>query len=307
MRKAIILFSGGLDSVLCAKILRKQKIKLLGISFKSYFFNDKQARKSAKAIKLPLEIIDISKQQLGITKNPIYGYGKNMNPCVDCRILMFNRAKRFMKEKNFDFIATGEVLGQRPMSQNKQTMELIETASGLKGYILRPLSAKLLDPCIPETMKWVDREQMLDIRGRTRKPQIRLAKKYKLKDYVSPSGGCLLTDPEFSRRLRALIDVLPSCAGSDIELLKTGRHIWAGKSKIVIGRNQNENNEIKKLSLTKDILIEMEHYPGPLCLIRNYGKTKITNVIINKAEELTKFYALKARNKKDVRFIISRQ
>ena len=307
MKKAIILFSGGLDSILAVKILQEQNIKLLGIFFKSYFFNSeqmKQAKNISKSMKLPLKVIDFSKQQLRITRNPKYGYGKNMNPCIDCRILMLSKAKKTMKEKKFDFIVTGEVLGQRPMSQNKQTMELIEKESGLRGYILRPLSTKLLKPCIAEEAGRIDREKMFDIRGRSRKRQIELAKKYKIKRYPNPAGGCLLTDPEFSKRLEKLFNVCPKCQNSDIELLKIGRHIWEGKVKIIIGRNQDENKKIKKLALRADILIEMKNYTGPLTLIRNYGKLKISKAIIEKSKKLTQFYSTKSRNKKNVEFVI---
>jgi tRNA U34 2-thiouridine synthase MnmA/TrmU len=307
MRKAIILFSGGLDSILAVKILQKQKVKLLGIFFKSYFFNSeqiKQAKLVAKSMKLPLKIIDFSKKQIKIIRNPKYGYGKNINPCIDCRILMFKQAKKIMKEKNFDFIVTGEVLGQRPMSQNKQTMELIEKQAKLKGHILRPLCAKLLEPSIAEKMKWVAREKMFDIRGRSRKKQIELAKKYRIKKYPNPSGGCLLTDPEFSKRLEKLFKVCAKCQNSDIELLKIGRHLWEGNVKIIIGRNEEENKQIKKLAMRADILIEMKNYTGPLTLIRNYNysKKKISKAVIEKAKELTQFYSFKARDKKNAEF-----
>lgn len=307
IRKAIILFSGGLDSILAVKILQEQKVKLLGIFFKSYFFNStqiEQAKNVAKSMKLPLKIIDFSKEQLKIVKNPKYGYGKNMNPCIDCRVLMLKQAKKIMKEKKFDFIVTGEVLGQRPMSQNKQTMELIERESGLKGHILRPLCAKLLKPRIAETMEWVAREKMFDIRGRSRKKQIEMARKYKIKKYPSPAGGCLLTDPEFSKRLEELFNLCPKCKDSDIELLKIGRHFYENKTKIIVGRNQEENKQIEKLKLQGDILIEMKNYTGPLTLIRNYNKKKISKEIIEKAKKLTQFYSFKARNKKNVEFVI---
>jgi tRNA U34 2-thiouridine synthase MnmA/TrmU len=307
IRKAIILFSGGLDSILAVKILQEQKVKLLGIFFKSYFFNStqiEQAKNVAKSMKLPLKIIDFSKEQLKIVKNPKYGYGKNMNPCIDCRVLMLKQAKKIMKEKKFDFIVTGEVLGQRPMSQNKQTMELIERESGLKGHILRPLCAKLLKPSIAETMEWVAREKMFDIRGRSRKKQIEMARKYKIKKYPSPAGGCLLTDPEFSKRLEELFNLCNKCKDSDIELLKIGRHFYENKTKIIVGRNQEENKQIEKLKLQGDILIEMKNYTGPLTLIRDYNKKKISKEIIEKAKKLTQFYSFKARNKKNVEFVI---
>jgi len=300
--KALVLFSGGLDSILAAKILMEQEIKLKGITFKSYFFNAEQAKKAAKQIKLPLKIIDFSKEHLKTVKNPRHGYGKAMNPCIDCHILMLRTAKRIMKKEKFDFIITGDVLGERPMSQNKQALELIEKGSSLTGYLLRPISAKLLKPTIPEKLGWVNREKLLDISGRSRKRQIALAKKYKIRKYPSPAGGCLLTDLEFAKRLRELLKVYPKCNGNDIELLRLGRHFLKDEAKIVIGRNEEENKKIKKLKKSSDILIEMKNYPGPLTFIRSYGRGEIPQKIVEKAQKLTQYYSTKARHKKDVEF-----
>ena len=316
--KAIILFSGGLDSILAAKILQEQGIELLGITFKSYFFNGDQAKKAAKEIGLPLEALDFSKEHLKMVKNPKYGYGKAMNPCIDCHILMLKIAKKMMKKQGgMRFVVTGDVLGERPMSQNKKALELIEKESGLKGYLLRPLSAKLLEPTIPEKLDWVDREKLSDIRGRSRKKQLALAKKYKIKEYPTPAGGCLLTDLEFGKRLKELLEICPKCGGNDIELLKLGRHFWESNVKIIVGRNEEENKKIEKIACPpqffakqkfgRDILIEMKNYPGPLTLIRNYNKTrfaKIKNSAIEKAKELTQHYSTRSRFKKDIKFDI---
>ena len=299
--KALILFSGGLDSILAAKILEEQGIKLLGLTFKSYFFNEKEAKESARKIKLPLKVIDFSKEHLQIVKNPKYGYGKAMNPCLDCHILMLKIAKRLMNKEGFHFVATGEVLGERPMSQNKEALKLIEKRSLLKGYLLRPLSAKLLEPTIPEMSGLVNREKLLDISGRSRRRQIALARKYKVKEYPTPAGGCLLTDPQFGKRLKELLKICPKC--SDVELLKYGRHFWEDKTKIVVGRNQQENKDIKKLFQEGDVLLEMKNYAGPLTLVRNYGKSRIKKPVIEKAKKLTQWYSTKARGKKDVEFI----
>jgi len=196
------------------------------------------------------------------------------------------------------FIATGEVLGERPMSQNKNSLKKIEKESSLKGYLLRPLSAKLLDITIPEKNGIVKREKLLDISGRSRKRQIALAKKFNLKRYPSPSGGCLLTDPEFSKKLKKLSNVFPGYKENDIELLKVGRHFWKSKLKIVIGRNEEENKRIKKIARKGDILVEIKNYPGPLTLIRPYGKGKC----VEYAEKLTKRYSAKSKGKKDIKF-----
>jgi len=320
--KALVLFSGGLDSILTAKILMEQEIKVFPIFFKSYFFGPEIAQKSAKEIELKLKVFDISREQLEIVKKPKFGYGQSMNPCLDCHILMLKKAKELMKGNSHgririsrakrglrflhaDFVATGEVLGERPMSQNKRALELVEKESSLSGYLLRPLSAKLLKPTISEEKGLVNREKLLDIKGRSRKGQIELAKRFKISFYPTPAGGCLLTDLEFGKKLKELFEKYPKCQGGDIELLKIGRHFWEGKIKIIVGRSRQENLKMKKLAKKGDILIEMENYPGPTTLIRNYyKKKKISEKILEKAKSLTKFYSTKTRDKKDVRFKI---
>jgi len=324
--RALTLFSSGLDSILTAKILMEQKIKVTALTFKSYFFNERQAKKAARELKIPLKVIDFSKEHLKMVKNPKYGYGKNMNPCIDCHILMLKKAKEIMIKQKFDFIATGEVLGERPMSQNKKVLELIEKESSLTDCLLRPLSAKLLKKTIPEKLGQVDRGKLLAISGRSRKKQLELAKKFKLRDFPTPAGGCLLTDPEFSKRLKKLFEIFPQCQENDIELLKLGRHFWPLDRlgvKIVVGRNEEENKKIKELVYppkfcgTKlrrarkgDILIEMENYTGPLTLVRNYGKPPLPKLwcggkkFLEIAKKLTQYYSTKARDKKDIKFKI---
>jgi tRNA U34 2-thiouridine synthase MnmA/TrmU len=305
--KAILLFSGGLDSMLAAKILLEQGIKVLPVFFKSYFFGPTIAKKSAKVLGLRLRIISFSREHLKIVKRPKFGYGASMNPCLDCHILMLKKAKEMMKKEKFDFVATGEVLGERPMSQNRRALDLVEKESSLKNYLLRPLSAKLLEPTALEKEGLIKRESLFDIRGRSRKRQIELAKKFGLKWYPSPAGGCLLTDFEFGKKLKELLEKYPKFGGNDVEILKLGRHFWFGKVKIVVGRNENENLKIKKLAKKGDVLIEMKNYPGPTTLIRNYGEGKIEKNVLEKAKSLTKFYSTKARNKKDVKFEIAKK
>jgi len=303
--KALLLFSGGLDSILASKVLLDQGIKVIPVYFKSYFFCPEIAKKSAKEIGLKLKVVDISKEHLKIVRNPKFGYGKSMNPCLDCHLLMLKKAKEIMKKEKYDFIATGEVLGERPMSQNIQALKILEEKSSLKGYLLRPLSAKLLEPTIPEKKGLIDREKLLKIQGRSRKEQIELAKKYKINNYPQPAGGCLLTDLEFGKKLKELFNIAKKIDKKDIELLKLGRHFLEKNHKIVIGRNGKENKEIKKLVKKGDILIEMKNYPGPLTLIRNY-QGKIKEEIIEKAKNLTQYYSVKSRGKKDVLFKIKK-
>ena len=289
--KCLFLFSGGLDSILGVEVLRIQKnIKIVGLTFKSIFFDETLAKKMAKKISLPLKIVDISSSLLKIVKKPKYGYGKGMNPCLDCRILMLKKAKEILKKEKFDFVASGEVLGERPMTQNKFALNFVEKKSSLKGILLRPLSAKLLEETIFEKKGLIKRELLLDLSGRSRKSQIFLAKKFNLKDYPTPSGGCILTDLNFSKKLK--------------ELLKLGRHFWEKKVKIVVGRNEKENKILKKLAKKGDFLIEMKNYPGPLTLLRNYQKTKISSEVLKKAKKLTQYYSPKVRERKDVKFKI---
>lgn len=317
--KSLLLFSGGLDSILAAKILMEQGIGVLGVVFKSCFFNEEQAQKSAKEIGLKLKVIDISKEHLEIVKKPKYGYGKNMNPCIDCHLLMLKKAKELMQEdscgcirvmsqakqgalrySDADFVATGEVVGERPMSQNRNILRLLEKESGLERYLLRPLSAKLLEPTIPEKKGVVDREKLLDIQGRSRKRQLELAKKFKLKWYPTPSGGCLLTDPQFSLRLKEMLKKWPSADCDDIELLKHGRVFWEKKFLIVVGRDKEENLIIKKLKKEGDIIIEPQNIPGPITLIRGYRKPSI--LVINKAKDFAKRYFNKKKIKEEIKF-----
>ena len=282
--RCLTLLSGGLDSILAVKILQKQGIKVTGLCFVSYFFDSKLAEAAAKRLKIDLKIVNISDEHLEMVKNPRYGYGKNINPCIDCHLMMLEKARK----AEFDFIATGEVLGERPMSQNKRVLELLARKSGLNGYLLRPLSAQLLESTIPEKKGIVNRSKLLALSGRSRKRQIDLAKKWGFEDYPTPSGGCLLTDPNFSKRLKELFRHWPNCGGSDIKLLKLGRHFWAGDAQIVVGRNEKENAEIKKLSQKNDVLIEPD-FPGPTVLVRS--KKKILKKSLEKAEELMGEYA----------------
>jgi len=310
--KALVLLSGGLDSILAVKILQNQGIKVTGLSFKSYFFNEGAAKKAAKNLKIPLKIIDFSKEHLKMVKNPKHGYGKSTNPCIDCHTLMLKKAKGIMKPfgklraRKFDFVATGEVLGERPMSQNQKALKIVEKESSLIGYLLRPLSAELLAPTIPEQKRVVDRSKLLNISGRSRKKQIKLARFWEIKDYPAPAGGCLLTDHEFGKKLNKLFEKCPRCNGNDTELLRVGRHFWEDKVKIIVGRNDKENKIIKKLAKSGDVLVEMKKFVGPTTLIRNYSKNKISQKDIERACNLTQYYSTKARGKKEVKFSIDK-
>ena len=291
-KKALLLFSGGLDSILVAKILLGQKIKVVPICFASFFFNCNLAKKSATKLDLKLKVIDFSKEHLKIIKKPQYGKGKGMNPCIDCHLLMIKGAKKTMKESKLDFVATGEVLGERPFSQNRRVFKLAEKEANLEGLILRPLSAKLLSETIVEKKGWVKREKLFDFQGKSRKPQINLAKKFKIKEFPSPAGGCILTDLEYSKKLRELFKKIPDFDGQDAKTIRRGRVFWENNFLIIIGRNEKENAEIEKLRKDKDIILEPENFPGPTVLIRGFGE-EIPEQIIKKAKNLLLKYSKK--------------
>jgi tRNA-uridine 2-sulfurtransferase len=298
--KALLLFSGGLDSLLAVEILKKQKIEVTALHFRSCFFDSQPVEKMAQERGLKLKIIDIAEEHLALAKSPLHGYGKEMNPCLDCRILMLRRARELMMEKGYDFVASGEVLGERPMTQQRQAMKLVEKEAGIQGLLLRPLSARLLQLTIPEKKKWVDRQKLYDFSGRSRQKQIDLARKFGLKNYPAPAGGCLLTDPEFSKKFRQLLKIFPAAGLNDIELLKNGRQFWEGKTRIVIGRDEKENKILGKLSQAGDLLISLKKVPGPTALLRSYTpKKNVPRTAEEKAEQLIIRYALKAKKIKE--------
>jgi len=266
--KAIALFSGGLDSILAAKVILEQGIDVEGITFETPFFGAEKARGAAQAIGLSLHVIDMTDIHLNMLKAPRYGYGKNMNPCIDCHTLMLKTAGDRMASTGADFIFTGEVLGQRPMSQTKQSLYIVAKNSGYADFILRPLSARLLPETKPEREQKVDRSRLLDIQGRGRKVQIGMAEQYGIMNYAPPAGGCLLTDVHFSKRLRDLFNHQPDHAIRDIELLKHGRHFRIpGFGKIVIGRNQSDNQAIDELTQKTDTVFYAADKPGPTTLL----------------------------------------
>ncbi|MCJ7593606.1 MAG: tRNA 4-thiouridine(8) synthase ThiI [Desulfobacterales bacterium] len=266
--KALCVFSGGLDSMLASQLVKAQDIEVLGLYFETPFFSSEKARKSAQTINLPLKVIDLTGPHLKVVKNPRHGYGGNMNPCIDCHVLMLRTAGERLGKEKADFLVTGEVLGQRPMSQNKKALATVAAESGFEGLILRPLSAKQLPPTIPEEKGWIKRDELLDFSGRSRKPQMQLAEKFQIKDYPSPAGGCLLTDPIFSRRLKDLLSSRPHPEVREIQLLKVGRHFRIGpRTKLVVGRNKAENETILSLAKDADGIVNVGSVPGPTVLV----------------------------------------
>ncbi|BCR06685.1 tRNA 4-thiouridine(8) synthase ThiI [Desulfuromonas versatilis] len=268
MSKALGLLSGGLDSSLAALTLKRQGVDVTCISFVTPFFGSKKAEKAAAQMDIPLIVSDIGDIHLEMVKNPRYGYGKNMNPCIDCHAMMFRLAGEIMASEGFDFLFSGEVLGQRPMSQNLTALKTVAKYSGHPERILRPLSARLLPITPMEEQGLVDREQLLDIQGRSRRRQEALAREWGLEEYPSSGGGCLLTEKSFSGRLRDLFEHQPEATVTDVQILKVGRQFrLSDHAKLALGRNQSDNEAIKNLARPGDTLLRAANFSGPAGLI----------------------------------------
>ena len=277
MTKAIGLVSGGLDSVLAAKLLTEQGIDVLCVCFVSAFFGAAKAEIAAKRLGLPLRKINFSDVHMNMVKDPVSGYGKNMNPCIDCHALMLKYAGDLMEKEGFDFLFTGEVLGQRPMSQNYGSLNRVAKLSEYRDRILRPLSAKLLDITPMEESGIVDRERLESFSGRSRKPQFTLAKKLGISDYETPGGGCLLTDPGYSNKLRDLFKVMPEATSYETELLRMGRIFWISKEVLTIGgRNHGGNVKLEEVARESDYLLSIAPpYAGATIMVSGKVDDKV--------------------------------
>ena len=276
--RALGLSSGGLDSILAALVLRKQGIDVEWISFETPFFSSDKALHAAHITGIPITVKNITSVYIEMLKNPPCGYGKNMNPCMDCHALMLRLAGSIMKERGFNFLFTGEVLGQRPMSQTKQSLRYVEKQSGCEGFILRPLSAAKLPVTIPEKEGLVNRDLLFDISGRSRKIQIKIAGEFNLTDYPSAGGGCLLTDKRYSARLKDLFEHKEKFTEEELYLLKHGRHLRLDKNtKIIVGRAEKDNEQIEKYyNKNIDAVIKVKDFPGPFVLVPNGAEKDMT-------------------------------
>ncbi|UCG92936.1 MAG: hypothetical protein JSV97_04315 [candidate division WOR-3 bacterium] len=288
MAKAIALLSGGLDSTLAVKMMLEQNIDVSALNFITPFCTctkkgcKNHAKKLTDMFGIELKIIRLKNEYIDLVKNPLYGYGKNMNPCIDCRIFMFSRAREYMYEIGASFVFTGEVLGERPMSQRREAMRIIEKESGLNGRLLRPLCATFLEPTIPEIEGIVDRSRLLAITGRSRKPQISLAKEKGINDYPCPAGGCRLTDPHFAKRLKEAFEHGEDSV-NEIILLRHGRHFrLSSGAKVVVGRNEGENKVLSSIAAHGNILLlETKDYVGPITLLYKYKDVEDIQVAAN--------------------------
>jgi tRNA U34 2-thiouridine synthase MnmA/TrmU len=294
MTRAIVLLSGGLDSCLAVSVLRKQGIEVVAVNFQTPFCQDGgtgascgSATKVADALGLPLRVLFLGDEFLRIVENPPHGHGKNMNPCIDCRILMLKRAGELMEAVGAKFVATGEVVGQRPMSQHLTAMKEVEKECGLTGLVLRPLCAKLLDPTIPEMEGWVDREGLLSLSGRTRKEQFRMAKELGLSYTPSPAGGCLLTDPAYANRLRDFLAHGGRLTAHSATLLRQGRYFRLSDSAILmVGRNKAENDQLEGLQDETETIWRQVDCLGPVAV----GQGDFSGDLGGKAAELVAKY-----------------
>lgn len=276
MAKAIALLSGGLDSTLAVLLLRRQGIEVTGVTFMTHFGCDMRdgsscsSDSSSNAARWGFEVkmSHLADKFVEIVKHPKFGHGRNMNPCIDCRILMLSEARELMRMTGADFISTGEVLGQRPMSQRRDTFPVMDREAGLEGMVLRPLSAKLLKPTRAELDGLVNRDLLCDINGRSRKPQMALATEFGLTEYPAPAGGCLLTDPCYSFKLKELLDHTRDIATLDLHLLRLGRHFrLQGGMKAIVGRDDRENIQLEILAGPNDLLMVVESAGSPLVLL----------------------------------------
>jgi tRNA U34 2-thiouridine synthase MnmA/TrmU len=272
--KGIVLISGGLDSLLAARLLMDQDLDMIGFYGALPFVAPDADPASLKPVQLAAQInltVHVhrcGREYIDILRNPSHGYGKHMNPCIDCHIYFIKKAAEMMRDCRADFVATGEVVGQRPMSQMRHTMNHIEKETGLKGRLLRPLSAQLLKPTIPEEEGIVNRDLLMGINGRSRKDQFELARKYNIAEYESPSGGCLFTDRFISRRVSDLLTHGGDVDTVDFYLLTIGRHYRISEAaKIIVSRNERENSELEKYRMVSDYLC-LPDFKGPAVYVK---------------------------------------
>lgn len=288
--RAISLFSGGLDSICATRLVMEQDIEVIAVKFVTPFFGyeilgdpDNYRLETKEKYGIDVSIVDISDEYLQLLREPSHGFGKYFNPCIDCKIFMLSRARTMLKELNCSFLITGEVLGQRPMSQRRDTLNVIERDSGNRTILLRPLSAKLMNETEAEREGLIDREKLLDFSGRGRSRQIALAKSYGIVDYPAPAGGCILADPILSRRISYIysgkfVVNQASMNVTDILLLLVGRQfILPGGGWLILGRDEKENLKIDELREDGDIRLDIEERPGPTGLLRRAKEIYPTN------------------------------
>ena len=285
---ALVMMSGGLDSMLAVAVLKAQDIQVTGLCFESPFFSADKARAAAALLGIPLMVEEFTHELIPLIEHPKHGFGACINPCIDCHAAMINHAGKICERDGFNFIATGEVLNQRPMSQTKRTLNIVSEESGYGNLLLRPLSAKLLPETEAERLGWVDRSRLLDLNGRSRKPQQKLAEQYGITEYPPSAGGCKLTEPHFAGRVQDLRRNGQLRDLRAVELLKIGRHFrLASTVKVIVGREAAENDQLEASALPGEVLLNVEVIPGPTTLITGTA----TEAIILEAARLCARYS----------------
>lgn len=300
-KKAIVLLSGGLDSILAARLMLEQGVDVVAVNFSAKLCmcgckktGESPAQAAAKMLKIPLKTIDITDDFIEIIKNPRYGHGANVNPCIDCKIYMLRHAKDMMEKLGASFLVTGEVLGERPMSQRKDALNLIEKRAEVRGILLRPLTAKNLNPTKPELEGVVGREKLLDIRGRSRKPQIALAEKLGITKYPNPAGGCLLTDPGFAKKVKDAMKH-DEFSVENLAILSIGRHFrFSPATRLVVGRDAEENDILLSLVKGDDIIFKLKDYQGPISVLRGKADRDMISFAASIVSYHTKFRSEKS-------------
>lgn len=294
---ALALFSGGLDSILAARLIQEQGLRVLGLHFVSPFFGHPDKLKEwEKLYGIPLMDVDISVSFVDmLLRGPAHGLGKTLNPCVDCKIIMLTKARQMLEDFGAKFIISGEVPGQRPMSQRLDTLNVIRRDSGVKEILVRALSARRFPPTDPEKKGLIDREKLGDLSGRGRKEQLRLARKYNINPIPTPGGGCLLTEKESARRYLPLFRYMHKPGPEDFHLANTGRQFWNHDHWLCVGRDKNDNQALEKLAGNNDYLFKLALFPGPLALGRPAGGREWPPEIIESACELVSRFSPKAR------------
>jgi tRNA-uridine 2-sulfurtransferase len=308
MVKCLVMFSGGLDSIIAAHLLKSLGIEVLGLHFVLPFYSGlgadyRTVQDRSRMLGIPLRIEEEGEDFLAMFKDPSFGYGKNINPCLDCRIHRLSKAALIMRQEGAAFIATGEVVGQRPMSQRRDCLDIVEKRTGLRGLLLRPLSAGLLRPTIPENEGWVDRTRLLSIGGRGRKDQIAYATAHGLA-YPSPAGGCILTHEQTALRCNDLLRSSPDFSLADFKLLAYGRHFRISPAvRVIIARDDAENSVLEKLLCPDDYRLTLTDGLGPLGILRATGP--VSKEELGKACSLLARYS-KARSQEEARVSICR-
>ena len=291
--------------MLAVKILQQNGFEVVALILSSAFFSSTKGEEAAQSLGIRYLVKDISQPHFEMVKNPQKGYGKNLNPCIDCHALMLKSAKEVAAEENCSVIATGEVLGQRPFSQTKNSLRAVEKLADLRDKVFRPLSAKLLPITDYEKEGILKRDDFLDIQGRNRKHQIELAGKFHITDFPNPAGGCKLTEKEFSNRLRELLQTNPTANSLDAKLLQVGRFFPLGKKSFaMLGRSEAENQQLWELESEEVYLITLEKIPSPTALLRLNAADDFEEIFPQVAEKIRSYSKLARENPNPLEFKI---